>query len=121
MALTPFGKALRKLRIDRDLLLKDMADDVSMTSAYLSAVEAGRKPIPRNLITQLRSRLNLTPEQESELREAADMSASSAQFHFPASASPFDRSLATQLARNFGDLNLAQKEAIKSILNGRKA
>jgi len=121
MALTPFGKALRKLRIDRDLLLKDMADGVSMTSAYLSAVEAGRKPVPRTLIPQLRNRFNFSQEQESELKEAADMSASSAQIHFSSAASPFDRSLATQLARNFDKLDADQKAEIKSILNRGKA
>ncbi|WP_019594107.1 helix-turn-helix domain-containing protein [Thioalkalivibrio sp. ALM2T] len=44
MRLTPFGKKVRHLRIDADVTLKDMADALGVSSAYLSAVEVGRKP-----------------------------------------------------------------------------
>ena len=37
--LTNFGKALRKLRIDNNELLKDMALKLEVTVSYLSAVE----------------------------------------------------------------------------------
>ena len=37
--LTSFGKTLRKLRIDNEELLKDMALKLGVTLAYLSAVE----------------------------------------------------------------------------------
>lgn len=42
---TPFGKAVRKLRIDSGKRLKDMADALSVQPAYISAVEMGRKRI----------------------------------------------------------------------------
>ena len=41
--LTEFGKALRRIRLDNDELLKDMADKLKVSSAYLSAVENGKK------------------------------------------------------------------------------
>ena len=47
--LTEFGKILRKLRIDRQELLRDMAKNLEVSSAYLSAVETGkRKILPKN-------------------------------------------------------------------------
>lgn len=44
--LTRFGKQLRKLRIDREERLKDMADRLNVTTAYLSAVENGKRTVP---------------------------------------------------------------------------
>ena len=37
--LTSLGKFLRKLRIDRGEILKDMADKLGVTVSFLSAVE----------------------------------------------------------------------------------
>ena len=41
--ITPFGKSLRNIRMDRGMLLKDMAQDLDVTSSYLSAVEVGKQ------------------------------------------------------------------------------
>lgn len=40
--LTPLGKALRKLRISRGELLKDMADKMGISSVQMSSIEHGR-------------------------------------------------------------------------------
>ena len=47
---TSFGKALRKLRIDRGMVLKNMADMLGVSSAYLSAIELGKRAIPDSLV-----------------------------------------------------------------------
>jgi transcriptional regulator with XRE-family HTH domain len=44
--LTELGKFLRKLRIDHNELLKDMADALDVSAAFLSAVETGKKNPP---------------------------------------------------------------------------
>lgn len=49
MKLTEFGRKVRHLRIDADVTLKDMADALRVSSAYLSAVEMGRKPVTQAL------------------------------------------------------------------------
>jgi transcriptional regulator with XRE-family HTH domain len=69
-----FGKALRKLRIDRNLLLKDMADALGYSSAFLSAVEMGRKKIPADLIQRLETLYSLNPIEIESLRKAAEKS-----------------------------------------------
>jgi transcriptional regulator with XRE-family HTH domain len=120
MALTPFGKALRKLRIDRDMLLKNMAEGASVTPAFLSAIEAGRKPIPSYLVGRIAEWMHLGLHETEELRQSAAMSAAYAQIPLTSSASFFDRSLATQLARNFGDLDEDQKHEIQLIMSRRK-
>ena len=43
--LTAYGKAARKWRIDRHMRLRDMARDLGVSVAYLSALETGRKPL----------------------------------------------------------------------------
>ena len=40
---TKLGIALRKIRLDRQELLKNMADKLKVSSAFLSAVETGKK------------------------------------------------------------------------------
>lgn len=115
MALTPFGKAMRKLRIDRDLLLKEVADGVGVTPAFLSAVESGRKAIPASLVDRTVKWMRLGSQEAGELRAAADASVVSVQIALGV-ASAFDRSLATQLARNFNNLDEGQKHAIREIM-----
>lgn len=44
--LTPFGLQLRKMRLDKNQTkLLDMANDLAVSSSYLSAVEHGKKSI----------------------------------------------------------------------------
>ncbi len=48
MKVTEFGKFSRKLRIENDELLRDMANKLGVTASYLSAVEIGKRNIPKN-------------------------------------------------------------------------
>lgn len=69
--LTEFGKKLRKLRIDHEVMLKTMADAIGVSSPYLSAIETGRKPINANILNKMISYLNLSKEQGDELTKLA--------------------------------------------------
>lgn len=70
--LTEFGKALRKIRIDKQQLLKDMANALGVSSAYLSAVETGKRRIPKNWVDEISSIYGLGREDRAELQSAAD-------------------------------------------------
>ena len=50
MKVTEYGKIVRKARIDADLTMLDMAEDLGVSSAYLSALEVGRKRVPENFL-----------------------------------------------------------------------
>lgn len=50
MKITEYGKIVRKARIDADLTMLDMAEDLGVSSAYLSALEVGRKRIPSDFL-----------------------------------------------------------------------
>ena len=47
MAITKFGEYARDLRIDRGENLKEMAKNLGVSSAFLSAVENGKKQVPK--------------------------------------------------------------------------
>lgn len=51
--LTEFGKAIRKIRLDKGEILKDMAKRLGVSSACMSAVENGRKNVPEKWIDQI--------------------------------------------------------------------
>ncbi len=44
--MTPFGAKLRQLRAGRGLRLKQMAEDLQVSAAYLSALEHGHRGRP---------------------------------------------------------------------------
>ncbi|MFQ7396533.1 MAG: hypothetical protein ACLRNW_01725 [Neglectibacter sp.] len=46
MGLDDFGRTVRNIRLVRALLLYDMAKDLDISPAELSAIECGRKPVP---------------------------------------------------------------------------
>ncbi len=41
--MTPFGEKMRKLRADRAITLKQMSTAIGVSSAYLSALEHGKR------------------------------------------------------------------------------
>lgn len=51
--LDKFGKLVRYIRITRSLLLYDMAKTLDISSAELSAIKCGKKPVPECFIPAL--------------------------------------------------------------------
>lgn len=72
--LTEFGKAIRKLRIDYDSNLNELATSIGVSSAFLSAVETGKKPVSAELITKIKNALGLSNDEEKLLTHAASQS-----------------------------------------------
>ena len=71
ITLTEFGKTLRKARIDHDISLKDLADLLNLSPAFLSGVETGRKAVNPSLINKITSVMNLSKTESDELNIAA--------------------------------------------------
>lgn len=117
--ITEFGKALRKLRIDRGEILKTMAEKLNMTSSYLSAIECGKRNIPSDLISKLASIYDLTKEEQEILSEARDKSLSSIEIELGTN-STFKRDLALQFARKFDDIDDELAVQILKFLNRNK-
>lgn len=115
--LTPFGKMVRKLRIDHSLRLKEMADAVGMSSAWLSGVETGRKPIPAGLVDKVASFLDLDKSQRAELSEAAE---NSRKDHSIKDVAIDRRDVAAVLARRFNELDEDDLAKIRGLLRKKR-
>lgn len=67
--ITEFGKALRKLRIERNEYLKNMAEKLDISVAYLSAMENGKRKVPEDLVLKIANIYQLSPRETNKLLE----------------------------------------------------
>jgi transcriptional regulator with XRE-family HTH domain len=73
--MTPFGERMRKLRAERDMTLKDMADSIGVSSAYLSALEHGKRGRPGwHLIQRIISHFNIIWDDAEDVVKLARIS-----------------------------------------------
>lgn len=68
--ITELGKFLRKLRIDENETLKQMAVKLNITPAYLSAIENGKRTMPEAKSKELITLYKLTEDQQKEMHVA---------------------------------------------------
>lgn len=73
--MTPFGRKIRQLREQRGITLKQMAADLHLSAAYLSALEHGQrgKPSP-GLVMQVLGYLNVIWDEAEEVKSLAELS-----------------------------------------------
>lgn len=116
--LTNFGKALRRMRIDHNEFLKDMAAKLGVTVAYLSAVENGNREVPDEWVEKLSCQYNLLPEERKELQEYAYEDKGSLKISFNGIQEE-EKELALAFARTFKDLSDEDKKAMKEIFDKR--
>src|SRR4051794_12278246 len=107
MKLTEFGKEIRRLRLDNDELLKDMAGRLRVTPAFLSSIESGRKAVPVDFVARISKEYGLTKAQQEKLLPLADATRTSFEIKLRADASASHREAAALLARRFPSLGEA--------------
>ncbi|MFC4271675.1 helix-turn-helix domain-containing protein [Sneathiella chungangensis] len=73
--MTPFGLRVRALRKSRGITLKQMAADLDISSAYLSALEHGHRGRPSwSLVAQICDYFNIIWDDAEELQRLASLS-----------------------------------------------
>ena len=73
--MTPFGDRMRKLRAERGVTLKEMADAIGVSSAYLSALEHGKRGRPGwHLIQRILTFFNIIWDEAEEVVRLARIS-----------------------------------------------
>lgn len=117
--LSEFGIALRKVRLERHLLLKDMADALGVSSAFLSSVESGKRKIPKDWIEKISSIYNLHPDEHEALERASAMSMSEIRIHTQ-NASIKQKDLAFSFAKALDSLSDEDVERIMNAINAGK-
>ena len=74
MALTEFGKAVRKARIDAGETLLSMAETIGASPAFLSGMETGRKKVPTEWVEKIANYFKDKNVQTEDLQELAHIS-----------------------------------------------
>ena len=110
---TALGKELRKLRIDREERLLDMAANLDISVAFLSAVESGRKEPPVTFAERVVARYDLQGAIAERLRVASDASRKS--FHIKPN-DPLAHDTVALLARKLNGLPAERMREIKRLL-----
>ncbi|MEK9752353.1 MAG: helix-turn-helix domain-containing protein [Rhodospirillaceae bacterium] len=73
--MTPFGEKVRVLREARGIALKQMAEDLGVSSAYFSALEHGHRGRPGSgLVQQICGYFDLMWDEAEELKRLAELS-----------------------------------------------
>ena len=118
--MTPFGKHLRRLRADRGMTLKEMASAVGVSSAYLSALEHGKRGRPSwALVQRIITCLNVIWDDAEELTRLARLSHPRVTID-TTGLSPSATELANRLAVSISHLRERQLEELLVML-GRDA
>lgn len=113
---TTFGKELRKLRIDKDETIHQMAKKLEMSISYLSAIEAGNRNIPSGLADKITAKYHLNKERSEIMRQAEAESSKEINVDL-SKVSAEQRKLVFALSRKLNDIS---DEECLDILNRLK-
>ena len=115
--LTSVGRFLRKLRIDRGEILKDMADKLEVTVSFLSAVENGKKKMPAAWNKKICDLYQLDADQTDAFTAAIADTEDRIEMNL-CDVTMGRRALAVSFARKFTEIDDSQAEEIEKILQG---
>lgn len=115
--LTDFGKICRKLRIDNDELLLDMANYLGVSAAFLSKVENGKAKPPVEWKEKIASHYHITMTTYSELCNCIDKARSVKTLKI-LNIQEDDSDLMLAFARKLGSMSIAEKESWRKKLDG---
>jgi len=117
--MTPFGDRMRKLRAERDMTLKEMAEALGVSSAYLSALEHGKRGRPGwHLIQRILAYFNIIWDEADEVVRLARISHPRISID-TSGLNPKATELANRLADEIGKLDAATLDELIATL-GRK-
>ncbi len=115
--MTPFGEKLRALRQARGVLLKDMAAGLQVSSAYLSALEHGRRgAASAGLVHQVCQFFGLIWDDADELAALAKLSRPRLKLN-SAGLTAAQTALANRLARELRNLDPETVAAMQALLD----
>lgn len=101
---TAFGKEIRKLRIDKDESLAEMAEKLGISASYLSAIETGTREIPVGFVDRLCNIYQLSSSTKAAIQKAEVESSKKISFLLKSTILE-QRQLAFTLARRLKDLS----------------
>ena len=117
--MTPLGRHLRALRAERGLTLKEMAEGLGVSSAYLSALEHGKRGVPNWFFVQrIIAFLNLIWDDAEEIQRLVLVSDPKVAIE-TTGLSPEATELANRLARTIDRLSPEDCRALMEALEAQ--
>jgi len=117
---TEFGKICRKIRIDNNEVLKDMAQKLGVTTAYLSAVETGKRNIPEEWLDIIKREYQLEQREYEGLVDTVYSLKKIIKIDMD-NIEEQDREVMLEFVKNFNILNERDKKEIMTIIQKRKS
>lgn len=118
--MTPFGERMRKLRAERQVTLKDMAEAIGVSSAYLSALEHGKRGRPGwHLLQRIISYFNIIWDEAEDVVKLARISHPRVVID-TSGLEPQATELANRLADDISDLDAKELAELLAVLNRKK-
>ena len=118
--MTPFGEKIRKLRADRAITLKQMSTAIGVSSAYLSALEHGKRGRPGwHLIQRIIAYFNIIWDEAEEVTRLARISHPRITID-TSGLNPLATELANRLADDIGKLEPQTLNEMLAVLSAKK-
>jgi transcriptional regulator with XRE-family HTH domain len=118
--MTPFGEKMRKLRADRAITLKQMSSAIGVSSAYLSALEHGKRGRPGwHLVQRIIAYFNIIWDEAEEVTRLARISHPRITID-TSGLNPLATELANRLADDIGKLEPQTLTELLAVLSAKK-
>lgn len=117
--MTPLGQKLRAMRAERKITLKDMAEAIGVSPAYLSALEHGRRGAPTwYLVQRVITFFNVIWDEAEEIERLAQISHPRVVID-TSGLGPEATEFANKLARHVGSLSETDIRGFLDLLDAR--
>lgn len=114
--LTPFGKAVRKYRVDRGETQFEVAEALGVSIAFWSAIETGKKNVPAELLAKAISHFELTGAEANELQTLSWVSQRDVKINMQ-DLNDRSRELVVGFARKFSSLDEEKQQKLRDLLD----
>ena len=116
MGYTEFGEFFRILRIKNHEVLADAKKFLGVSTAFISAVECGKKKVPEDWIDKIVNHYSLNDNSRQELIDSIEKSKNCIELNISLASSE-KKSFALQFQRSFKDLDEESMKEIQKILD----
>lgn len=113
--LNVYGKFLRKLRVDNNENMKDMAEKLNVSVSYLSAVELGKREIPAIWNETIIREYKLDKTSSTDLQNAFESSINELRINLN-ELDIFERNIVASFARKVTLFNIDDFKEFEAIL-----
>ena len=118
MMRTRLGDFLRSIRMRNNISLRNMATDLGISPAFLSAVENGKKKMPDSWFELIPNTYDLDESDVEEFKDIAYESFDVVELNI-ANASESSKRLAIRFARRFEDIDEKTSEELLKIFEDK--